>query len=74
MADIATFIHALRVEFRGDEYSRVIIWGSGYGGTLAAWARKKYPHLIDAAWSSSGVFEIHVDTLSKSKLQFPINE
>lgn len=28
--------------------SNVILWGRGYGGALAVFARKKYPHLIDA--------------------------
>lgn len=32
------------------------MWGSGYGGTLSAGARQKYPHLVDAVWSSSGIF------------------
>jgi hypothetical protein len=54
MADIATLISVLRTEY---PYSnRVILWGSGYGGTLAVMARQKYPHLIDGVWSSSGIF------------------
>lgn len=45
MADIATLINVLR---RDNPYTnRVILWGSGYGGTLAVMARQKYPHLID---------------------------
>lgn len=42
----------------------VIVYGSGYGGTLATWARKKFPHLINAAWSSSGIYELVVASLS----------
>lgn len=38
--------------------AKVIVWGTGYGGTLAALARDKYPHLIDGAWSSSGIFAL----------------
>lgn len=33
----------------GKEFgSNVIVWGTGYGGALATFARKKYPHLITA--------------------------
>lgn len=61
LQDLATFVETVRE--RNSETAKVIVWGSGYGGTLATWARKKFPHLIDAAWSSSGVFEMHIATL-----------
>ncbi|XP_025829223.1 putative serine protease K12H4.7, partial [Agrilus planipennis] len=32
----------------------VVVAGSSYAGSLAAWARIKYPHKIDIAYSSSG--------------------
>lgn len=47
LADIATFIRYIRTDPNVDYNSKVILWGSGYGGTIATWARKKYPHLID---------------------------
>lgn len=46
LADIAAFIHYLRL-FNQEYTPKIILWGSGYGGTMATWARKKYPHLVD---------------------------
>lgn len=59
--DLAVFIEVIYE--RHSDRARTILWGSNYGGTLATWARKKFPHLVDAAWSSSGVFDMHVSTL-----------
>lgn len=67
LSDIATFINAIRTAHNG-RYARVILWGSGYGATLATWARKRYPHLVDAVWSSSGIFEIEAFTFSQYDL------
>lgn len=44
LADIATFIQFIQSEVGFD--SKVILFGSGYGATMATWARKKYPHLV----------------------------
>ncbi|KAJ6646563.1 putative serine protease K12H4.7 [Pseudolycoriella hygida] len=57
LADIAVFIRAIRNEIPTALFSRVILWGSGAGGTLAAFARSRYPHLVHAAWSSSAIIE-----------------
>lgn len=61
LQDLATLIEAIRESQA--ETAKTIVWGSGVGGTLATWARKKYPHLIHAAWSSSGVFDMKTSTL-----------
>jgi thymus-specific serine protease len=53
VADIASFINFIRQNYYGARNSRVILWGRGYGGNLAVWARQKYPHLVDAVWASS---------------------
>jgi len=36
--------------------SRVVVWGSRLSASLAALARKKFPHVVDGVWSSSGIF------------------
>lgn len=56
LADISHLVHSIRTEYRAPQ-ARIILCGSGFGGTLAAWSRQKFPHLIYAAWSSSGIFE-----------------
>lgn len=60
--DLAQFIAHLRDEYQSPN-PKVIVWGSGYGGTTATWAIKKFPHLIEAAWSSSGIFDVQLATL-----------
>lgn len=64
LADIATFITFLHQEYQTETRNDVILYGRGYGGTVAVWARKKLPHLVDGAWSSSGIFEISLASLS----------
>lgn len=71
LSDIATLIGAIRAEHAGNN-SRIILWGTGYGGSAAAFARKRYPHLIDAAWSTSGIFEIEPFILSQLDLLYDI--
>lgn len=53
VADIATLVSFIRANYYGATNSRVILWGRGYGGNLAVFARQKYPHLVDAVWASS---------------------
>lgn len=60
LADIATFIRFIRSSSGAYLNSKVILWGSGYGGSISTYARMKYPHLIDGVWSSSGIFAIDV--------------
>jgi len=53
VADIAAFISFLKENYYEAQNSRIILWGRGYGGSLAAWARQKYPNLVDGVWASS---------------------
>lgn len=53
LADIAQFINFIRANYYGTSNSRVILWGRGYGGSLAVWMRQKYPNLVDGAFASS---------------------
>lgn len=54
LADLAILIDHVRENLRTS--GRVILWGTGYGGALAANARKKFPHLVDGVWASSAYF------------------
>ena len=50
--DLATFIDAMKLAhgFTGPW----IAFGGSYPGSMAAWVREKYPHLIQGSVSSSG--------------------
>ncbi|XP_053690995.1 putative serine protease K12H4.7 [Sabethes cyaneus] len=54
LADLAEFVTYLRRDVIQNELAHVMVSGSGYGGALAVWFRVRYPHLAEAAWSSSG--------------------
>lgn len=53
VADVGEFIAFVKANYRGASESRVILWGRGYGGALAVWARHKFHHLVDGVWASS---------------------
>lgn len=53
LADLAQFINFIKANYYGARNSRVVLWGRGYGGSLAVWARQKYPSLVDGAFASS---------------------
>uniref|UniRef100_A0A1Y9H2F3 Prolylcarboxypeptidase n=1 Tax=Anopheles dirus TaxID=7168 RepID=A0A1Y9H2F3_9DIPT len=54
LADVADFVLHLRRTVIGNPFAHVLVAGTGLGGGLATWFRVRYPHLADAAWSSSG--------------------
>ncbi|XP_053672637.1 putative serine protease K12H4.7 [Anopheles nili] len=54
LADVADFVVHLRRTVIGNPFAHVLVVGTGLGGGLAVWFRIRYPHLADAAWSSSG--------------------
>lgn len=53
VADIGEFISFVKQNHTGASESSVILWGRGYGGSLAVWARHKFHHLVDGVWASS---------------------
>lgn len=60
LADLANFIVKMNEKYRfGD--TRWILFGGSYPGSLAAWMRLKYPHLVTASVSSSGPLLAKVD-------------
>jgi hypothetical protein len=53
LADLATFRNFIHTSHGLDESNRWISFGGSYPGSLSAWFRLKYPHLVYAAVSSS---------------------
>jgi len=60
VADIATLVVTVFEHLGRTGSTPVILWGSGYGGALATFARKKYPHLVTGVFASSGTFRAEV--------------
>ncbi|XP_075228469.1 putative serine protease K12H4.7 [Lycorma delicatula] len=54
LADLAYFIQGMKAEYGLTNANKWIAFGGSYPGSLAAWLRFKYPHLVHAAVSSSG--------------------
>ncbi|XP_049884972.1 putative serine protease K12H4.7 [Pectinophora gossypiella] len=54
LADLANFISAMNDKYKFNRQVKWVAFGGSYPGSLAAWLRLKYPHLIHAAVSSSG--------------------
>lgn len=52
LADLAYFIETKKKQ-EAFQNSVVIVFGGSYAGNMAAWARLKYPHLIQGALASS---------------------
>ncbi|KAF6206888.1 hypothetical protein GE061_018124 [Apolygus lucorum] len=53
LADVAQFIVGMNKLYQFQPTNRWILFGGSYAGSLVAWARLKYPHLVHAAVSSS---------------------
>lgn len=56
LADIPYLVNKVKEELNSTS-SKVITFGSRIGGAVAVLARKKFPHVVDGAWSSSGLFQ-----------------
>jgi hypothetical protein len=53
LADLASFIEYIKASSEGHKNSGVVVVGASYSASLATWARRLYPNLVDGAWSSS---------------------
>ncbi|XP_041987863.1 putative serine protease K12H4.7 [Aricia agestis] len=54
LADLANFINAVNEKYKFNREVKWFAFGGSYPGSLAAWLRMKYPHLVFASISSSG--------------------
>jgi len=61
LEDLASFVTAMKVKFNLADGQKWIAFGGSYPGSLAAWAREKYPELIFGSISSSGPLLAKVD-------------
>lgn len=61
LEDLASFVVAMKAKFNLADGQKWIAFGGSYPGSLAAWAREKYPHLIYGSISSSGPLLAEVD-------------
>lgn len=76
LADLANFVGFIKENRTELADAPVFAAGFGYGGNLAIWFRKKYPHLVEGVWSSGGALKGKLDFSGilrsgshKSKLQ-----
>ncbi|KAJ8664614.1 hypothetical protein QAD02_006276 [Eretmocerus hayati] len=60
LADVAYFINLMNAQYMLDS-PKWVVFGGSYSGSLAAWMRYKYPHLVFAAVSSSGPLLAQID-------------
>ncbi|XP_011313900.1 putative serine protease K12H4.7 [Fopius arisanus] len=61
LADLAYFIAGIRHKYQIPGDSKWVVFGGSYPGSLAAWARVKYPHLVHGAVSTSGPLLAQMD-------------
>lgn len=55
LADLSNFIKGMNKKYTlNQENTKWIAFGGSYPGSLAAWLREKYPHLVHGSISSSG--------------------
>lgn len=74
LADLAYFIIKMKDKYKLDDNSKWIAFGGSYPGSLAAWLRKKYPHLIHGSISSSGPLLAKIDFAGEIKSVIRVSE
>jgi len=53
LADVATFIEAMKKKYNLSDKNKWVTFGGSYPGTVSAWSRLKYPNHVYASVSSS---------------------
>lgn len=61
LADIAYFIEGMQALYKIPSSAKWIVFGGSYSGSLAAWMRAKYPHIVHGAVSASGPLLAQID-------------
>jgi pimeloyl-ACP methyl ester carboxylesterase len=61
LADLANFRQFVHDSFKLTDQNKWISFGGSYPGSLSAWFRLKYPHLVHAAVSSSAPMNALID-------------
>ncbi|XP_023311114.1 putative serine protease F56F10.1 [Anoplophora glabripennis] len=61
LEDTATFINGMNQEYNLTKDAKWIVFGGSYAGSLAAWLRQKFPHLVQGAVSASGPLFAQLD-------------
>ncbi|XP_012256835.2 putative serine protease K12H4.7 [Athalia rosae] len=61
LADLAYFIEGMNLLHQIPAGTKWITFGGSYPGSLAAWSRYKYPHLVHGAMSASGPLLAKID-------------
>lgn len=70
LADLAEFITNIRKKLEIPPNAKWVAFGGSYPGSLAAWLRMKYPHLVHAAVSSSGPLLAKIDFKGMMKIYY----
>ena len=61
LADVAAFVPVINARYNLSASHPWIVTGGSYSGSLAAWARLKYPHLFIGSLAISGPLQASVD-------------
>lgn len=72
LADIANFINKMNSQYKLPKDVKWVAFGGSYPGSLAAWVRVKFPHLVYAAVSTSGPLLAKVNFMGNQRLIFNI--
>jgi serine protease 16 len=60
VADIGRFANFMKQRYLE---APIIVYGRAFGGSLAVWAKQKYPNVIDGAWASSAPLNALVEDI-----------